>query len=217
MHQTVEQALALIHNSSRPRVVHTHRPRLPHAETNARLVGMGYPHVQLAYDGLEFEVPALAPMKSHASTAIQVYREPPWEERGQRDYQLFRLPGPGRPAMRFATPALLAIGNYRWHPPGIKAILRANRRARSRPHMRSQRRHVLIPRREKCFARRLRRPGSQQRSAYGVVQPAWPRSRCVLPFTLDLARLSPGEFVEQILVCDLHVKAVLVGEISVRA
>jgi len=34
----------------------------------------------------------------------------------------------------------------------------------------------------------------------------------VLPFTLDLARLSPGEFVEQILVRDLHVKAVLVGE-----
>jgi len=34
----------------------------------------------------------------------------------------------------------------------------------------------------------------------------------VLPFTLDLARLSPNEFVEQILVRDLHVKAVLVGE-----
>jgi len=34
----------------------------------------------------------------------------------------------------------------------------------------------------------------------------------VLPFTLDLARLSPEEFVEQILVRDLHVKAVLLGE-----
>jgi riboflavin kinase/FMN adenylyltransferase len=34
----------------------------------------------------------------------------------------------------------------------------------------------------------------------------------VLPFTLDLARLSPREFVEQILVRDLHIKAVLVGE-----
>jgi riboflavin kinase/FMN adenylyltransferase len=34
----------------------------------------------------------------------------------------------------------------------------------------------------------------------------------VLPFTLDLARLTPEEFVEQILVHDLHVKAVLVGE-----
>jgi len=34
----------------------------------------------------------------------------------------------------------------------------------------------------------------------------------VLPFTLDLARLSPEEFVEQILVRGLHVRAVLVGE-----
>src|SRR6267378_4261831 len=34
----------------------------------------------------------------------------------------------------------------------------------------------------------------------------------VLPFTLDLARLTPAEFVEQVLIRDLHVKAVLVGE-----
>jgi riboflavin kinase/FMN adenylyltransferase len=37
-------------------------------------------------------------------------------------------------------------------------------------------------------------------------------SAVVLPFTLDLARLSPEEFVEQILVRGLHVRAVLVGE-----
>src|SRR5260370_13450621 len=34
----------------------------------------------------------------------------------------------------------------------------------------------------------------------------------VMPFTLDRARLSPKEFAEQILVRDLHVKAMLVGE-----
>src|SRR5258708_4978947 len=34
----------------------------------------------------------------------------------------------------------------------------------------------------------------------------------VLPFTLDLARLSPEEFVEQILARELCVKAILVGE-----
>jgi len=34
----------------------------------------------------------------------------------------------------------------------------------------------------------------------------------VLPFTLELARLSPEEFADQILVRDLQVKAVLVGE-----
>jgi riboflavin kinase/FMN adenylyltransferase len=34
----------------------------------------------------------------------------------------------------------------------------------------------------------------------------------VLPFTLELSRLSPQDFVEQILVHDLHVRALLVGE-----
>jgi riboflavin kinase/FMN adenylyltransferase len=34
----------------------------------------------------------------------------------------------------------------------------------------------------------------------------------IMPFTLELSRLSPEEFVEQILVRDLHVKSVLVGE-----
>jgi riboflavin kinase/FMN adenylyltransferase len=34
----------------------------------------------------------------------------------------------------------------------------------------------------------------------------------IMPFTLELSRLSPEEFVEQILVHDLQVKAVLVGE-----
>jgi riboflavin kinase/FMN adenylyltransferase len=34
----------------------------------------------------------------------------------------------------------------------------------------------------------------------------------IMPFTLELSRLSPEEFVEQILVRDLHVKTVLVGE-----
>jgi riboflavin kinase/FMN adenylyltransferase len=37
-------------------------------------------------------------------------------------------------------------------------------------------------------------------------------SAVVMPFTLDLARLSPEDFVDQILVGDLHVRVVLVGE-----
>src|SRR5882724_5385481 len=59
MHQTVDQALAIIQQLKPRRAWFTHIAHdLPHAETNARLVGMGYPHVQLAHDGLEFEVPA---------------------------------------------------------------------------------------------------------------------------------------------------------------
>src|SRR2546421_3108379 len=57
MHQTVEQALALIQQLKPRRAWFTHIAHdLPHAETNERLVSMGYPQVQLAYDGLEFEV-----------------------------------------------------------------------------------------------------------------------------------------------------------------
>src|SRR5712664_1009001 len=57
MHQTVEQALALIQQLKPRRAWFTHIAHdLPHAETNARLLKMGFPHVQLAYDGLEFEV-----------------------------------------------------------------------------------------------------------------------------------------------------------------
>src|SRR5260370_41880265 len=57
MHQTVEQALALIEQLKPRRACFTHIAHdLPHAETNERLVRMGFPHVQLAYDGLEFEV-----------------------------------------------------------------------------------------------------------------------------------------------------------------
>src|SRR5260370_41479733 len=59
MHQTVEQALALIQQLKPRRAWLPHiAHHLPHAETNERLARMGHPHVQLAYDGLEFEVPA---------------------------------------------------------------------------------------------------------------------------------------------------------------
>jgi len=57
MHQTVEQALALVRELSPKRAWFTHiAHELPHAETNARLIHAGYPQVSLAYDGLHFEV-----------------------------------------------------------------------------------------------------------------------------------------------------------------
>lgn len=57
MHQTVEQALELIAELAPRRAWFTHIAHdLPHAETNARLLSRGFPHVQLAYDGLSFEV-----------------------------------------------------------------------------------------------------------------------------------------------------------------
>ena len=57
MHQTVEQALALVRELQPRRAWFTHiAHELPHAETNARLIEAGFPNVALAYDGLHFEV-----------------------------------------------------------------------------------------------------------------------------------------------------------------
>jgi len=59
MHQTVDQALALVKKLNPRRAWFTHIAHdLPHRETNERLVRLGFPHVQLAYDGLSFEVAA---------------------------------------------------------------------------------------------------------------------------------------------------------------
>ncbi|PWT90655.1 MAG: MBL fold metallo-hydrolase, partial [Proteobacteria bacterium] len=58
MHQTVKQALELIQQIKPKRAWFTHVAHdLPHAETNQRLRALGYPHVQLAYDGLQIEAP----------------------------------------------------------------------------------------------------------------------------------------------------------------
>src|SRR5712664_93114 len=62
MHQTVEQALALIQQLKPRRAWFTHIAHdLPHAETNERLRKLGLRNVQLAYDGLQLEVRVDAP------------------------------------------------------------------------------------------------------------------------------------------------------------
>src|SRR2546423_2585382 len=57
MHQTVEQAIALVDRLKPRRAWFTHIAHdLSHANTNERLRQLGLPHVQLAYDGLQFDV-----------------------------------------------------------------------------------------------------------------------------------------------------------------
>jgi phosphoribosyl 1,2-cyclic phosphate phosphodiesterase len=59
MHQTVTQALDLVSELRPRRAWFTHIAHdLPHRETNERLARDGFPHVQLAYDGLSLEVRA---------------------------------------------------------------------------------------------------------------------------------------------------------------
>ncbi len=59
MHQTVEQALAIVSELKPQRAWFTHIAHdLGHVQTNERLRAQGFPHVQLAYDGLQIEVSA---------------------------------------------------------------------------------------------------------------------------------------------------------------
>ena len=59
MHLTVDQALTYVDELKPRRAWFTHISHdLAHEETNERLQRKGYPHVQLAYDGLSFEVGA---------------------------------------------------------------------------------------------------------------------------------------------------------------
>jgi phosphoribosyl 1,2-cyclic phosphate phosphodiesterase len=61
MHQTVVQALELVTELRPRRAWFTHIAHdLMHQETNERLARQGFPHVQLAYDGLSIEVHAQA-------------------------------------------------------------------------------------------------------------------------------------------------------------
>ena len=213
MHQTVDQALALIQQLKPRRAWFTHIAHdLPHAETNERLRQMGFPHVQLAYDGLAFEVQVDARNEAGrgqpASARIALAG-------GPSSRRLATFTSSQAWASRYATyghSSVLAIGNFDGIHLGHQAILRATvNRAHALsavstvltfdPSPRKVLRPESAPLRLSTIAQR-----SEWFNALGI------EAAVVLPFTLELARLSPEEFVEQILVRDLHVKTVLVGE-----
>ena len=214
MHQTVEQALALIQRLQPRHAWFTHIAHdLSHSETNERLRKKGYPHVQLAYDGLEFEV--------QADPANEVSREcgDPQESRaaiaGARSTRLLVLSSSEAWASRYATfghTGVLAIGNFDGVHLGHQAILRATvERALAFKAVATALTFDPSPRKV------LRPETAPPRLSSNAQRMEWfnllgLEAVVVLPFTLDLARLSPVEFVEQILVRNLHVKAVLVGE-----
>jgi riboflavin kinase/FMN adenylyltransferase len=169
--------------------------------------------VQLAYDGLEFEV------QVDAANEVSRKQEDSQESRavtgGARSTRLSAFSSSQAWASRYATfghTSVLAIGNFDGIHLGHQAILRATvERARALnavstaltfdPSPRKVLRPETAPLRLSTNAQRM-----QWFNALGL------EAVVVLPFTLDLARLSPAEFIEQILVRDLHVKAVLVGE-----
>jgi phosphoribosyl 1,2-cyclic phosphate phosphodiesterase len=214
MHQTVEQALALIEQLKPRRAWFTHIAHdLPHAETNARLVRMGYPHVQLAYDGLEFEVrPDATDDVSRQSGDSQESPAAMSAARSTRLSAFFSSQAWASRYAKFGHASVLAIGNFDGIHLGHQAILRATvERAQTLnavstaltfdPSPRKVLRPESAPLRLSTNAQRM-----EWFNALGL------EAVVVLPFTLELARLSPAEFVEQILVRDLRVRAILVGE-----
>jgi len=74
MHQTVEQALALVDKLRPKRAWFTHVAHdLGHAATNERLKKLGYVHVQMAWDGMELEVATESPAVQRAAEALAVH------------------------------------------------------------------------------------------------------------------------------------------------
>src|SRR4029077_8812851 len=191
MHQTVEQALALIKKLNPRRAWFTHIAHdLPHAETNERLRNLGYSNVQLAYDGLEIEVPV------DESPAPQKFPEPdsaqsnPLELFASSQAWAARHSASGRGST-------LAIGNFDGIHLGHQAILRA-----AIAHAR-QTKAVATALTFDPLPQKVLRPESAPLRVSIIEQ----RLNCfaefgldaavVLPFTHELAKLSPQEFVDQ--------------------
>ena len=210
MHQTVDQALALIKKLNPRRAWFTHIAHdLPHAETTERLNKLGYSNVHLAYDGLQFEVQvddsASTDKISQQGSSVGSARSAPlsvfsssraWAER----YAVSR------------SGSTLAIGNFDGIHLGHQSILRAAV-ARGREIKAVPTALTFDP-----LPQKVLRPDTAPLRVSTTEQ----RLQCladlsidaavVLPFTHELAKLSPQEFVDQILVGDLHVRTVFVGE-----
>jgi phosphoribosyl 1,2-cyclic phosphate phosphodiesterase len=208
MHQTVDQALALVDRLKPRRAWFTHIAHdLSHAETNERLRKLGLHHVQLAYDGLQLEVRVEEPVpasRSRAASAASPSARP-----------VLAFPTAEAWAAHFTSSgrgSVLAIGNFDGIHLGHQAILRAAvLRAQETGAVATALTFDPSPRkvlRPESAPPRLS-TNAQRMQWFGV---AGLEGAVVLPFTLDLARLSPEDFVVEILIRNLQVRAILVGE-----
>ncbi len=210
-HQTVDQALALIERLKPKQAWFTHIAHdLPHAETNERLRKMGLKNVGLAYDGLQFEVrvdeEGRGPSRGQTIVPGGVKAEP---------RKVRQFVSPSEWAAHYAPSkrgSVLAIGNFDGLHLGHQAILRAvEQRAIETGCVATALTFDPTPRRV------LRPEAAPSRLSTNAQRMEWfgfvgLEAAVVMPFTLELARLSPEDFVDQILVRDLQVRAVLVGE-----
>ena len=210
MHQTVEQALALIDQLKPARAWFTHISHdLPHAETNDRLRKMGYPQVQMAYDGLQLEV-GITQRAQRSTTPSATRRSRNRDVPGLRTF-------PSTEAWSSAYTSggrgsVLTIGNFDGIHLGHQAILRgAVERAGELGAVSTALTFDPSP-------RRVLRPETAPLCLSTTAQrqewfaEAGLESAIILPFTVELSKLTPEQFVEQILVRNLNVRTVLVGE-----
>jgi riboflavin kinase/FMN adenylyltransferase len=211
MHQTVEQALALIKRLKPKQAWFTHIAHdLPHAETNERLRKLGLANVALAYDGLQFEVGVDAEDRASSSGRSTSL---PAVNAGRHKVRQFGSPAEW--STHYAASkrgSVLAIGNFDGIHLGHQAILRAvEQRAIETGCVATALTFDPSPRRvlkPEAAPQRLS-TSAQRMDWFGMVGL---EAAVVMPFTLELARLSPEDFVDQILVHDLQVRVVLVGE-----
>jgi phosphoribosyl 1,2-cyclic phosphate phosphodiesterase len=202
MHQTVEQALALVDKLKPKRAWFTHIAHdLGHAETNERLHRLGYGHIQLAYDGLRLEVATElsapgAPSEASEIAGLTVF------DAAHKWREFYGASDRG---------SILAIGNFDGIHLGHQAILRrAVELAATTGAVATALTFEPSP------LKVLRPESAPKRISTPEQRLEWFRavdveSAVVLPFTRELSQLTPQQFVERVL-RELEVRAVLVGE-----
>jgi riboflavin kinase/FMN adenylyltransferase len=210
MHQTVEQALALVQRLAPTRAWFTHIAHdLSHAETNQRLRDAGFPNVQLAYDGLHFDVSV------DENDEIQPENQQHCRVLPRRAAGVNTFASPAAWNAHYASPkrsSVLAVGNFDGLHLGHQAILRATvERALETNAVSTALTFDPAP------LKVLRPESAPPRISTNTQRLEWCsilglEAAVVMPFTIELSRLAPEDFVEQILVNELRVATILVGE-----